>query len=120
MRERQHRKMASWKEGGVPMISFHVEFDAMTFEEPPGGPFMFRRQWAARAMACKGKRLADLTEDDRFALAVSAGVRFHIRLNENHTRYVIVTEPCGIAEDGRGGFIVATKAGMEKHLSSKL
>lgn len=54
--------------------------------------------------------LITLTDDDKFALAMCAGVRLNFKYRQEKDKYIVDvnTEICGVAWDGRG-FQVFTK-----------
>lgn len=58
------------------------------------------------ALPLKGVPAADLTERDKLALCIAAGAPTETMM-EGCTMTVRTTVPCGIADRGDGGYIVA-------------
>lgn len=65
-------------------------------------------------MPPKGVPAAMLTDRDKIAIAIAAGCRFETRV-EGGRFHVDVTEPFGIHDDGRGGYIVGRYAQQKAH-----
>ena len=70
----------------------------------------FHQRVVACGKSAIGVPAAQLTEDQRFSVAVAAGVECRPVIKEGTHAIVMQTEPCGIADDDKGGFIVATLA----------
>lgn len=65
-------------------------------------------------MPAIGTPAARLTDRDKVAIAIAAGCRFETRV-EGGRFHVDVTEPFGIHDDGRGGYIVGRYAQQKAH-----
>lgn len=87
-------------DAGAPMVS---------------NPFLewaeaFSKKVAEDARACLGKRAAELTNRERFCVAVCAGVRITGGETKPGGTINFVTEPCAVVDDGKGGFVVCMMA----------
>jgi len=58
------------------------------------------------ALKCLGKKADDLTEKERFAIAVMGGARITCVTGTDGLNAKFTTEECGICENGKGGFNV--------------
>lgn len=52
-----------------------------------------------------------LTEEERFAIAISHGIRFHVEIDGESLR--ATTEPCGVSWTGEKFLVVARMRGTE-------
>ena len=61
----------------------------------------------ASSLPRHGKPAIELTESERFFVAVAAGVPFESSFEDGRYR-MRTSRPCGIVDRGDGGYIVAT------------
>lgn len=60
-----------------------------------------------------GTPAAELTERDKLALCLAAGAPYTSEMNGNMLTFR-TTVPCGVADDGKGGWIVAIRTGITR------
>ena len=65
--------------------------------------------WVEMARACQGMHLTALSSQEKFAIAVCAGVEIRDAVSDGQGGLTFTTAPCQIREDGMGGFVVTTK-----------